>query len=53
MHLKIKREHSTTFNNSELELLIYIAVKQKHIFQVKNSETVTANLKKKTRETKC
>jgi hypothetical protein len=50
---KVKRERSTNFIDSELELLVDLVYKNKHILENKKTDTVTANLKNKTWETLC
>lgn len=50
MSLKTKRERSTNFIDSELELLVDLVVKQKKIIENKKTDAVTANIKNKTWE---
>lgn len=50
---KAKRERSTNFVDSELELLVDLVVRHKHILENKKTDAVTANLKSKTWKVLC
>lgn len=53
MSSKVKRERSTNFNDCELELLVDLVQKQKHILENKKTDAVTTHLKNKAWEILC
>lgn len=48
MNSKVKRERSTNFIDSELELLVDLVVRHNKILENKKTDAVTANVKNKT-----
>lgn len=53
MNSKVKRERSSNFVDGELELLVDLVVRHKHILENKKTDAVTANLKNKAWEELC